>query len=72
MRENEATLFRDYTHSDVLKPENVTVGKSVCYYDIDRKTYAYLKLFSDKEMGLAFGNGTCPSSFPAQYEVWER
>ncbi len=72
MRGDQATLLRDYTNPYVMKPEDVTVGKSVCYYDRDRNIYAYLKLFSDLEMGLVMGSGQCLSSFPTEYETWVR
>ncbi len=72
VRNDQSTKIRDYTHPDIAKPEDVTVGKSVCYYDRDRTIYAYLKLLSDLEMGLALGNGACPSEFPKEYELWAR
>lgn len=72
MRDDEATSFRDSSNPDITKPEEVTIGKSVCYHDRDKNKYAYLKLLSEKEMGLVIGNGTCPSGFPSKYEVWNR
>lgn len=52
------------------KPEEVTVGGSVCY--TDGTNHAFLKLLSDTEMAASIASGHCPSTFPEQYEIWER
>ena len=72
IRSDEMRISLRDSSGDVIGPETITIGKSVCYYDHDTKMYAYLKLLTDLEMGLAVGDGECPSNFPTQYELWVR
>lgn len=52
------------------KPEDVLTGGSVCY--TDGTNHAFLKLLSDTQMASSIGNGSCPSTLPQEYEIWER
>ena len=72
VRDNGARFFVRDNEGDVVMPETITVGKSICYYDSEWNSYAYMKLLSDTEMNLAIGSGKCPLNFPDDYEVWER
>ncbi len=71
-REGEPFFFVRDTSPSRISPKTVTSGNSACYYDDEKNTYAYLKMLSTEELGLATGNGRCPSSFPTQYETWAR
>ena len=55
------------THdADFVLPEEVTEGKSACYYNNNRNVYIYIKMLADDKIGLVNGEGACPSSFPVQ------
>ena len=69
--EKEFLFIRDGNPSRI-SPKQVTIGKGTCYFDNEKNAYAYLKLLSETELGLATGNGNCPSSFPQEFEVFER
>jgi hypothetical protein len=62
---------RDNNPSRIV-PEAVTIGKSACYHDSEKNSHAYLKLLSSEELALVAGEGSCPSSFPQDYEVFVR
>jgi len=55
-------------------PEDVTVGQSACYFDEYSGTnHLSIKLLSETELGVFYGQGNCPSSFPASgYKVYVR
>ncbi|MBI4009780.1 MAG: hypothetical protein HY361_01100 [Candidatus Aenigmarchaeota archaeon] len=60
---------RDYKGKN---PEDVKAGDTVCYFDTDRNTYAYMKLLSDNELAASAGQGQCPGELPIGYEIWNR
>lgn len=62
--------FRTREYNPSKKPEDTRPGNVLCYSGDG--TYAYIKLVSDNEMRAAVGSGSCPSSFPAEYETWAR
>ncbi len=65
------TAFRD-SNGGRTAPDTITEGKSACYYDKERKAYLYLKMLPNDRIALVSGTGSCPSSFPQEYEVWMR
>lgn len=63
--------LRDY--SPKVYPEDVSVGKEVCYHDQNENKWAFVRLVSDDQLALAKGTGNCPTNFPQdQSEIWER
>lgn len=62
-----------YDYSPKVFPEDIKVGEDVCYYDQNEGKWAYVKLISETQLGLAKGSGNCPVTFPeSQAETWER
>ncbi len=55
-----------------VKPEDVKVGQSVCYFDSEKQQHAFLKLLTEVVMASHIGSGPCPSSLPENHETWER
>lgn len=54
-----------------VRPQDVRVGQSICYDDDTH--YAYFNLVGENELQAIFGNGNCPSSFPAAgFKTYER
>lgn len=65
------SIMHDY--SPKVFPEDIKVGEDVCYYDQNEGKWAYVKLISETQLGLAKGSGNCPVTFPeSQAETWER
>ncbi len=72
IRDTEKPIaFRDNS-GGFTKPEMLTEGKSACYFDKDKNTHLFLKMLPDDRLALVADAGSCPSTFPEQYEVWER
>ena len=65
------TAFRD-NNAGRTSPETITEGRSACYRDKERSAYVYLKMLPNDQLALASGSGSCPSSFPQEFEVWVR
>ncbi len=55
-----------------VKPEDVHVGGTTCYYDPEKQQHAYLKLLTDTQIASDISPGPCPTSLPENYEIWER
>jgi len=61
-----------------VDPADFQVGDSFCYKnDLDwidtGKNYLFVKLLSGAELGLFYGEGICPSSFPEEgYKIYVR
>ncbi len=72
VRDNQPRFFIRDTKAGVIKPEKVTVGNSVCYYDRDQNIHVFLRLLSETEMSLATGVRECPSTPPTANEAWMR
>lgn len=54
-----------------VRPPDVHASESVCYDDDAH--YAYFNLIGENELRAIFGNGPCPSSFPATgFKTYER
>ena len=69
---SSSRIFGRDNNPSRIAPEAVTIGKSACYYDNEKNSYAYLKLLSSEELALVAGEDSCPSSFPQGYEVFVR
>jgi len=58
-------------------PADLHVGDSFCYKnDFDwvdtGKNYLFVKLLSETELAMYYGEGNCPSSLPSDYKVYLR
>ncbi len=53
-----------------LDPRTVTTEH--CYQSSQSREYAYVKLVSPMELGLALGQGGCPDQMPARFQTYYR
>ena len=60
----EDTITRVDDYRTEVMPKDVKVGSSVCYFDNNTNTWAFLNLVSEETIQLASGNGNCPVNFP--------
>ena len=50
-----------------------TVTGVHCFQDYEQTDrYAYVKVISDSEVAVAFGEGICPSSLPDDHQIFHR
>ena len=73
---------RDQTYVDQVPtdPVDVTVGQSACYFDdvyfdnkISNRKHLFIKLLSETELGIFYGEGSCPKTFPEEgYKIYVR
>jgi len=43
-----------------------------CYYSARSRGYAYVKLVTPIELGLAIGDGQCPDQMPSRFTAYFR
>ncbi|MBI4016013.1 MAG: hypothetical protein HY362_04835 [Candidatus Aenigmarchaeota archaeon] len=72
VRDNQPRFFIRDANAGVVKPEKVTAGNTVCYYDREQNIHIFLRLLSDTEISLATGVRECPLTPPAANEAWIR
>ncbi|MFH1825853.1 MAG: hypothetical protein ABH823_00995 [bacterium] len=64
----DATVWYDYTP---ISPARITTDESHCYES--SSGYLYVKLFSTEALGVYFGTGSTPESFPSSgYKTYVR
>ena len=52
--------------------DTLSEGKSACYFDKDKNVYLFLKMLPSDKLALVSSSGSCSSSFPQEFEIWER
>lgn len=67
---NREVSVSDY--SPKVWPQDIKAGNEVCYQDSNGNMWAYVKLISENQLTFAKGFGSCPASFPKDFDTWER
>jgi len=58
---------------DPLFADPITVTTEHCYEHLSQPAgWVYVKLLSDMELAAAYGGGVCPTSLPAEHDVYYR
>lgn len=72
IRENGRPIFYVKDYNSKITPKQITDSNPVCFQGY-QNTWAYLKLISADQLQMAYGDGTCPASFPSESgETWQR